>query len=106
MERTVLFELEFGKIEKVSDGETTVYEYDGTPFADLSEKQIQEIKDSPELKKLFKVIEELITIFSGVFKEVAETIVPIVNDITNRITKANEEIAAAAAEKAKQDENK
>lgn len=91
--RTTLFALEFGNIDKVSDGITEHYEYDGTPFAELSEQQKSEIHDSAQLKQFFKYTQELIDVFSGVMKTVVEAVAPPLNTVLDYMKKAEEEAA-------------
>lgn len=101
MVRTTLFKAEFASIDKVSDGITEHYEYDNTPFAELTDKQKQELVDSPSLKKLFKDVQELIDAFSKVIPVVVEAVAPAINTLAENIENHRKQIEE---EKAKSDD--
>jgi len=101
MIRTTLFKAEFANIDKVSDGVTEHYEYDNTPFAELNDKQKQELMESPALKKLFKDVQELIDAFSKVVPIIVDEVIPAINTLAENMENHRKQIEA---EKAKEDD--
>jgi hypothetical protein len=114
MAKQVLFELENGKIEFNDDGETKVYTYKGKKFEDLTESDIAEIRDDPQMQEFIKTFQLLADALAKVFEEIKKTIAPVINQYLTMIKaaeqKALDEKAAAEkeakAKKAKTDETK
>lgn len=114
MAKQVLFELENGKIEFNDDGETKVYTYKGKTFDQLTESEIAEVRDSPEMQQFIKTFSILAEALARVYEEIRKTIAPVLNQYLTMIKaaeqKALDEKAAAEkeakAKKAKTDETK
>lgn len=79
--RTTFMELEFGKLEKVTDGITTHWEYDGTPFDQLTDKQKAEIRDSEQMKKVISVMSEVAQLVKSIWEKQAEAVIAIGNQL-------------------------
>ncbi len=108
MAKQVLFELENGKIEFNDDGETKVYTYKGKTFEDLTDQEIAEIRDDPQMQEFIKTFNLLAEALGKVFEEIKKTIAPVINQYLTMIKAAEQQAIdeKAKAEKAKKDEAK
>lgn len=105
MAKKTLLELENGLIEYSDDGETKTYTYQGTPIDELNDQQRTEIRESKVMKEFIQYVNGLIDKMALIFENVKTTIVPMFNQITEQIKKAEAE-AAKAKKKGKTDETK
>jgi len=108
MAKQTIFKLENGDIEFNDDGETKLYTYKGKPFDQLTEPELIEIRDDPQMKSFIGASILLAEALAKVFEEIKKTVAPIFNQIAQTIAAAEQEAAAekAKAEKAKTDEKK
>lgn len=115
MAKQTIFKLEHGDIEFNDDGETKVYTYKGKPFSELSENEIAEIRESPEMQEFVKTFALLADVIARIFEQVKAAILPVMNEAMAKIKAVEAEAEKAkkkkpakkpAAKKVKSDEKK
>lgn len=91
MAKRTILELENGKIEISHDGETEIYLYQDTPFSELSDEQIKEIRESKTMQEFVKKFNVLAEILTKVFRNMQKQVVPVFNKVLKTIEEAEEE---------------
>lgn len=104
--RQTIIKLEFGEIEKVSDGVTEHYEYDDTEIKDLTDKQWEEIRSSDVMKTFIRVTNEIFEIVKDIWKVEREQIANLANTIVDHSKQLEAEMKRIEKQKAKDDDKK
>ena len=101
MAKQTLLKLEHGDIEYNDDGETKVYTYKGKPFDQLTDDEKAEVRDDPTMKSFVGASVLLAEAIGKIFEEVKNVVVPIMNQVSEIVKKAEAEAEAAKKKAAK-----
>lgn len=96
--REIFIKLQNGNIEKVSDGETTHYEYAGKRLEDLDDFERQEIRDDPVWESTAKALNELVDAVRPIITNMVEVVSSAVAQISATIVAEQKRIAHEKAE--------
>lgn len=104
--RQTIIKLEFGDIEKVSDGITEHYEYDDTEIKDLTDKQWEEIRSSDIMKTYIKAFNQILDVVKDIWKTEKEAVELLANSIVDHTKQLEAELKRIEKQKAKEDVEK